>query len=90
MLKGVNNRVIELVDIDNEYFERAILFVRPNGGKSDGGLIKTQAEQFITGMDMKPPRVREKSRSKRIAAFLAKWGAAAAFGALIATLLLKF
>ena len=29
MLKGVNKQVVEVVEVDNEFFERAILFVKP-------------------------------------------------------------
>ena len=29
MLKGVNKHVVEVVDMENEYFEKAILFLRP-------------------------------------------------------------
>ena len=51
MLKGVNKQVVEVVEVDNEFFERAILFVKPekqqNGehtfymqnGKCDGSGI---------------------------------------------------
>ena len=29
MLKGVNKQVVEVVEVDNELLERAILFVKP-------------------------------------------------------------
>ena len=29
MLKGVNKQVVEVVEVDNEFFERAILFIKP-------------------------------------------------------------
>ena len=36
MLKGVSQKVIEVVHTDNRYFEKAILFLRPNaqGGRT--------------------------------------------------------
>ena len=35
MLKGVNKRVVEVVDIESEYFEKAILFLRAGRPDTD-------------------------------------------------------
>ena len=40
MLKGINKRVVEVVDIENEYFEKAILFLRAGRPDSDEGLLR--------------------------------------------------
>ena len=34
MLRGVNRQIIEVNDIENPYFERAILFVKPGCGEA--------------------------------------------------------
>ena len=43
MLKGVNKRVVEVVDIENEYFEKAILFLRAGRPDSDENTLRQRA-----------------------------------------------
>ncbi len=47
MIKGVNKQIIEINDIENEHFYKAIFFVRPeSGSKSEVGLKKS-ADEYI-------------------------------------------
>ena len=41
MLKGVNKHVVEVVDMENEYFEKAILFLRPGRPGFDESTLRT-------------------------------------------------
>ena len=44
MLKGVSQKVIEVVHTDNRYFEKAILFLRPAAQGEDKAKLKLHAE----------------------------------------------
>lgn len=56
MLKGVNKSVVEVVDIESEYFEKAILFLRPGRGQTDEGLLRRKAGEYLGGLRYRPRR----------------------------------
>lgn len=56
MLKGVNKSVVEVVDIDSEYFEKAILFLRPGSRAVDEGTLRRKADQYLEGIRYRPRR----------------------------------
>lgn len=56
MLKGVNKRVVEVVDIESEYFERAILFLRPGRPDSDEGTLRRRAGEYVRAIKYRPRR----------------------------------
>lgn len=58
MLKGVNKSVVEVVDIESEYFEKAILFLRPGRGQTDEGLLRRKAMEYLGGLRYRPRRKR--------------------------------
>ncbi len=47
MLKGVSQKVIEVVHTDNRYFEKAILFLRPTAQDEDKAKIKAKAGEYL-------------------------------------------
>ena len=47
MLRGVNKKIIEVIDTQNEYFERAILFVKNNRIEENESDIKNNADIFL-------------------------------------------
>lgn len=53
MLKGVNKNVIEISDTGNDFFERAILFVRPQN-QSDDVHIRSLAADFLRSLRLRP------------------------------------
>lgn len=53
MLKGVNKNVIEISDTGNDFFERAILFVRPQNSENDNN-IRLLAADFLRGLKLRP------------------------------------
>ncbi len=86
MLKGVNKKVVEVIDIDNEYFERAILFVKPTEQKHDEKVIKERANLYIKGINYVP------KRENKVTALLfsvIKVAISAGFGAVFASILLQ-
>lgn len=56
MLKGVNKNVVEVVDIESEYFEKAILFLRPGRGAVDEGTLRRKAGEYLGGIRYHPRR----------------------------------
>lgn len=47
MIKGVNKQIIEINDIENEHFYKAILFVRPESSPRSEEYLKKQANEYI-------------------------------------------
>lgn len=83
MLKGVSQKVIEVVHTDNRYFEKAILFLRPGAQEEDRSSLKSQAGEYLGQIQYIPPKNR-RSRPwsealKLIGAALVGAGAACAF-----------
>lgn len=56
MLKGVNKSVVEVVDMESEYFEKAILFLRPGKGAVDEGTLRRKAGEYLGGIRYRPHR----------------------------------
>lgn len=56
MLKGVNKHVVEVVDIESEYFEKAILFLRPGRSDSDEGALRQRAGEYLRTIKYRPRR----------------------------------
>ena len=80
MLRGVNRQIIEVNDIENPFFERAILFVRPDcGEESDRGLRSKAVDWLNTAgpAALRPPRRRRRRLSRR-SLWLFLWVALAA------------
>ncbi len=48
MLKGVNRRIIEVNNTENKYFERAIVFVRPEYNATDMDLLTQKANGYVS------------------------------------------
>ena len=86
MLRGVNKSIIEVLETENQYFEKAILFVRPGHSEGDEGVLKTKAREYLAGINYKPSAGRLK---KPLVYSALKLGSAAALGATAATILLR-
>ena len=50
MVKGVNRRIIEISSTGNEYFEKAVLYIRPNCQDVPEKLIAEEARCFLNGV----------------------------------------
>ena len=48
MIKGVNKHIIEINDIENEHFYKAILFVRPESSPRSEEYLNKQADEYIS------------------------------------------
>lgn len=47
MLKGVNKRIIEVCETGNVYFERVLLFVRPEYSGTSESRLEKQANKYV-------------------------------------------
>lgn len=86
MLKGVNKHVVEVVDFDNEYFERAILFVKAGKQEKGEDALKENARHYLGGIRYRPRRA---GGWRHWAMLALQWGGAMAVGALLAGWLIK-
>lgn len=50
MLKGVNKSVIEINNTDNEYIERAILFIKPEKQDTHIAIINHKAKKYLNSL----------------------------------------
>ncbi len=55
MLKGINRRIIEINRTGNEYFEKVILFVRPEKLEYTHQQLNAQAENYLSSLSHKKP-----------------------------------
>ena len=51
MIKGVNRRVIEINNPDGEYFEKAILFVKPEKSGDKPETLRMAARKYLSEVD---------------------------------------
>ncbi|MGN1481898.1 hypothetical protein [Porcipelethomonas sp.] len=56
MIKGVNKKVLEINNPQSIYFEKAVLYLKPNMGSAPEKLIRREADDLIRSMSPKPPR----------------------------------
>lgn len=49
-MKGVNKRVIEIVQTDNDAIERVLVFLKPNSGNVKISHQKLEAEKYVSGL----------------------------------------
>ena len=50
MIKGVNKQIIEINDPENKYFEKAVLYIRPEYADVPRGKICHSAKELVNGM----------------------------------------
>ena len=83
MLKGVSQKVIEVVHTDNRYFEKAILFLRPAAQGEDKAKLKLHAGEYLGQIDFAP---QNHTKKKLSAGDLIRIAVAALTGAAVACL----
>ncbi len=84
MLRGVNKKMVEVVEMDHEYFERAILIVREPMQERDEPLLRQEASRYVKNLRYRPGK--KKLLSGRALVLFRMGGAAAAGAALMALL----
>ncbi len=56
MIKGVNKKVLEINNPQSLYFEKAVLYLKPNMSSVSCKLVRAEAEQMIRSMSPKKPK----------------------------------
>ena len=51
MIRGINRSIIEIGDTENEYYERAILVVRPEYASAERAVLEDEARKLLRRMD---------------------------------------
>ena len=85
MIRGVNKHIIEVTETENEYFERAILFVRPDMIHLNDAELRMRATKLLIGMGQPGGSLKRASRVVTIT----RMACCALIGAAVATLLMK-
>lgn len=86
MIKGVNRHMIEISEIGNEYYERALLIVKPQYADIDKVMLEKEAKNILSKIGT-PSSVKKKSS---IGLWLLKMSIPAIIGALLAMLFMAF
>lgn len=85
MSKGVNHQVLEIHDTGNDYFEKALFFVKPQYSTLNEKRLVASASELI-GSQQGVPNTRTAKRKDALL-FLAKLTVAAGVGAAITALI---
>lgn len=80
MIRGVNKNVIEVLNPEDEYFERIIFFLNPNT-PADAPLLSAKTDEYIGRLTGDVKRQKNSSQKAGLAAKLC--AAAGAGGALV-------
>lgn len=83
MIKGVNRQVVEVMQPESKYFERVLLFVRPECFGMSESSLRAKANSEIKKTSALPPATR---RKRRIIGGI-KIAAAAAGGAIVTAII---
>jgi len=73
MLKGINRRIIEINRTNNEYFEKAILFVRSEKLNSAVQVLSKEAEAYLKNLPI-PQKNYSYLKKRAIAIILGAFG----------------
>lgn len=87
MIKGVNKQVVEINETGNEYFEKAIFFVRPEYSGLGEGKLREKAQNAID-KTARAPNGKYKRAKNKLAPALKLIAAAAGGGTVTAVILL--
>ena len=65
MLRGINRSIIEIKDTENSYFERVLIFVKPEFGHLSGATLEKEAEKMIGTITVKPFNSKNKTSARK-------------------------
>lgn len=93
MVKGVNKQIIEVINTENDCFERALLFVKPEKQSLTDREKLKEADRYVKKLVKEQQTGKRPSLGKRkfprAAAGVLKLTGAAAAGAVIASIVIK-
>lgn len=68
MLRGTNRSIIEINETENKYFERALLFVKPEFGNLSPERLTREAKRMIGSITFYPIGLSRQTSARKIAA----------------------
>ncbi len=71
MIKGINHSIIEINNTENEYYERAILVIKPEYASVQRGILEDEAKRMLRELDAPSVMKSRKGRLRFIIAMLA-------------------
>ncbi len=51
-MRGVNKLILDIKDTDNEFFDRAILFLKTDKTTADQSMLNESAERFLSAVKL--------------------------------------
>ena len=84
LIKGINKQVIDIGETGNQYYERAILFLKPEYSDMQREILEREAKNFLKGISTTSPL---KSRSRTLY-WVVRLGIAAAVGSCLSIMVL--
>ena len=89
MIKGVNHRIIEVMESECEYFERVLFFVKPEYSALSEGTLRDRAKAVASNTSAPPPSRILISRLTTAGALLSAAGLGAAIAFAVQLLVLR-
>lgn len=68
MIRGINRSIIEINETENMYFEKVIVFVRPEYGKVSQSQLKKAAAKMVSNMSAPAVGLKKRSSARKRAA----------------------
>jgi hypothetical protein len=88
MIKGVNHRIIEVMESECEYFTRVLFFVKPEYSALSEGTLRDRARAVAANCSAPPPSKIAQNRKLTVLALLGATFVGALLCAVVMTLLL--
>ena len=84
MIKGVKHRIVEISGMKNDYFEKAILFIRADKSSADSGRLGLEARAAVEKL------LPEGRRKKRFFDDIPKWAVLVSASCMLLSLTMLF
>ena len=87
MVKGVNRQVLEILEPQCDYFEKALFFVKPEYSNESDAKLRNQALKSIQNSNSVPKTRKQRVKSKMF--FIIEMLSSAVVGSIITALIIK-
>lgn len=90
MLRGTNRSIIEINETENKYFEKILIFVKPEFGTLPADRLTREAGRLVGGMSASPMGLNRSNSVRRRAALRKRRKLLTIGGILILSLVIAF